>query len=75
MRINRSGGQGAKGGKLDLRRTHVARMPKAMPTDEETNPIQVYLFSIEAIVKIARPFTHLVQQAFELQGRSAGFHG
>ena len=60
---------------FDLRRTHVAWMPQAMPTYEETYPVQVHLFSTEAIAKIARPLTHLVQQAFGLQGRSAGFHG
>lgn len=51
--------------------THVARMPHfaapPVPSDEESDPMQVSFFGLQAIVQIPDTLTHLIQQPRGLQ--------
>ena len=66
---------------LDAFCVDVARMPHlpavvvTRPANEKSHPIQIHLLGREAIVHVANPLAHLVQQAGGQQRRGAGFHG
>src|SRR5450759_3725431 len=49
--------------KLDLTRTHRCRMPLAVKTDEAFNPVDVSLFSADAVMPKADPVAYLIEQA------------
>jgi hypothetical protein len=58
---------------------HVSRMAHAgfshAPSNGKPNPIQLSFFSLQAIVPVRNPLTHLIGQAGRLQRRRTGFQG
>ena len=64
---------GKKG--LDLGLAHLARVAQAMEAHEGTHPVNVGLLGAQAVVKVANPFAHLVEQPGRLQrGQLRGRH-
>ena len=69
-----SGQHGQEG--LNFSTTHVSRMPKSGPLDEDPDLLHTGLPDAQAIVLALDTLTHLVQQARGAQhGKGGGFHG
>lgn len=62
--------------RLNFRSAHIARMLQAVPSNEEAHPVEIGLLGAKAIVQIAHPLPHLVQQARGVEGgERTGRHG